>query len=125
MAYQPDVHFEITMRDRFIRRIEVQVPWTCSRKWQARRGYSFDYEGLRIPVDREGRFKWRRYQTYPWINGAEENLETRFLGRVGPRSLWGYFSYDLSDGRDLGQHCWTGKSHANPFVKFVARRQRR
>ena len=125
-AYQPDLHLEITVRGRFIVKIDGDMPWNCYDDKGERGGFSFfRYSGLRIHLDREGRFDWNHLEEYDGTRDPGDLRErTYFKGRVGDDRLWGHIGVDHIDSTGLGERCWTGKSEANPLVKFVARRRR-
>ena len=113
---QPDIHIEITVRDRYIVRAEGRFPTRCRPPGQGNSFFSYDRLHARIGAD--GRFRWRR----EYRDGDYRAVDA-MVGRLDGRVIRARFASRFA--AFVGDRCWSGRSYGDPWVRIVARRQRR
>ena len=116
-----DLHIEITTRGRFVTGIVGVAPAHCRGTDGRARGIRFGFTGIRARIRSDGRFRWTIEQSDDGNTGFDG-----LIGRVthGGKRIRARFASRFNDVPE-GITCWTGASFKDPWVRFVAQRQRR
>lgn len=109
--------FRIFLRTEGHRVAELRMHFRLSCDDGSRRGWSTRHSEFNRLIDRRtGRFTFR-YQ-----NATElVSFKQRMVGNVTEKRIRGRFTQKLFD---RGAICWTGRSQRDPWIHFVAQRQR-
>ena len=120
-ADKPNFHIDLTVRGNRITEINLRASQRCAYPnpdhaaavWRG----GFDRP---IRIRANGRFR-KVYR----FSGAEYFSSAGILGRVSGNRIVGFVHSRVFDNLAGQSKCWTGRSWRDPWVRFVARRQRR
>ena len=115
-AGQPTIHIEIMVREGLVARIEGTAPNRCHGFDSS--GLRFEFPGLDVKIRADGRFRW--IERHRPAGGASLDA---MVGRVSDRRVIGRFASRVFIPSEF--RCWTGAGWGDPWVRFVAHRQRR